>query len=84
MTLLNELRNGKKKPGRPPRKYTDLTPHPLKAFFTELGITQVAVAARLGINPSIMSLYLSGRMAVPKDHEAALQGLADDLRTEMG
>lgn len=82
MTTFNELTAAKKKLGRRPSKYTYLAQHPLKGFFSDLGITQTAIADRLQINKTLLSLYLGGRMLVPAEHEAKLQGLADELRTE--
>lgn len=84
MTIFNELTAAKKKLGRPPSKYTHLTQHPLKQFFADLGITQTAISDRLGIHKSLISLYLGGRMIIPAEHEAGLQGLADELQAEMG
>lgn len=84
MALLDELRNGKKKPGRPPLEYgNDIPPHPLKQFFDGLGITQAAISKELNINPSLLSRYLNGRLAVPVGDERKLQDLAHRLRAEM-
>jgi hypothetical protein len=84
MTIFDELTTAKKKLGRPPGKYTHLAQHPLKEFFADLGITQTAIADKLGINKTLLSLYLGGRMIVPAEHEALLQGLAEELRAETG
>ena len=85
MTLLNELKNGKKKTGRPTLKYANpLTPHPLKMFFADLGITQTVISNKLKIHKSLLSRYLNGSLAIPIEHENRLRELADKLKTEMG
>jgi predicted transcriptional regulator len=86
MTLLEELTTKKKvgRPARPSMKYSGIIPHPLKQFFADLGITQTAIAKRLGLHTSILSLYLSGKMVLPTEQERKLQDLADELQAEMG
>lgn len=58
------------------------TPHPLKKFFEERGITQLALAHYLGLSHGQVSLYLRGWRPMPRHHEEKLEKLAEQLREE--
>jgi len=61
------------------RKAFQFQPHPLKQALREAQVTQLDLEARLGVNQSTISIYLSGRRAMPAEVEAGIREIIGEV-----